>query len=178
MQVTMGAVAERAGVSRRALYLHFSSRAQLLLALHDHVDEQLALEVSLVPVLEARDALAALDAFAIHLAHFHSRIRTVDQALLRAGDDDPDVAQLVEHGMPRWLEGARAIARRLDDEGVLAEPWTADTAADLLWSFMFPETLGRLTEGRGWPLDRYQQLLTITLRRTLTGLEPGLGRGT
>jgi AcrR family transcriptional regulator len=164
---TMGAVAERAGVSRRALYLHFASRADLLLAVHDHVDQRFDLEASLQPLLDAPDAVTALDEFAAHLARYHPRIRAVDLALLRAGDDDPDVAALVERGSQLWHDGARSLAQRLADEGQLAEPWTVDTAADLLWSLMFPETLGRLTIDRRWSGERYRELLTVLLRRTL-----------
>jgi AcrR family transcriptional regulator len=164
---TMAAVAERAGVSRRALYLHVASRAELLLALHEHVDETLDLDACLDPVRDAPDAAGALDAFAAHLASYHVRILPVDLALLRAKDDDPDVAVLVDRAVQRWHGACRGITGRLADEGRLAEPWTADTAADLLWSFMFPDTLERLTVGRGWSSDRYRELLTVLLRRTL-----------
>jgi AcrR family transcriptional regulator len=166
-QATMAAVAERAGVSRRALYLHFASRAELLLALHEHVDERLDLASSTQRVHDAPDAIAALEEFAAHLARYHPGIRSVDLALLRAQHDDPDVSALVEQGLQQWHEACVGITRRLADEGRLAEPWTVDTAADLLWTFMFPETLERLTLGRGWPIDRYRELLTALLRRTL-----------
>jgi AcrR family transcriptional regulator len=166
-QTTMGAVAERAGVSRRALYLHFASRAELLLALHEHVDAELDLGASLEPVFAAPDALTALEEFAAHLARYHPRIVAIDLALLRVRDDDPDVAVLVEEGMQAWHDGCRSIAQRLADEARLADPWTVDTAADLIWSHMFPETLERLTVDRGWSTERYGQLLAVVLRRTL-----------
>jgi AcrR family transcriptional regulator len=169
-QATMGAIAERAGVSRRALYLHFASRADLLLALHEHVDEQLDLAGSIRPVRQASDAVAALEAFAVHLATYHPRIRSVDLALLGARTDDPDVAALVDRGVERWHEACRRIAQRLADERLLAEPWTVETAADLLWSLMFPETLERLTVDRGWSPDRYGELLGVLLRRTLVAV--------
>src|ERR671911_544403 len=51
--LTMGAVAERAGVSRRAVYLHFASREQLLLALFHHVGQIEDLAGSLGPVYDA-----------------------------------------------------------------------------------------------------------------------------
>jgi AcrR family transcriptional regulator len=165
-RTTVAAVAERAGVSRQALYLHFASRAELLLALHDHVDEQLDLASSIRTVRDAADAVAALEAFAAHLANYHSRIVLIDLALLRA-NDAPDVAALVRQGSQVWLDACRDITRRLADERLLAEPWTVDSAADLLWSWMFPETLHRLTVYRAWPLDRYRELLTVLLRRTL-----------
>lgn len=169
---TMAAVAERAGVSRRALYLHFASRADLLLALHAHVDEQLDLDGSLQAFREAPDAVGALESFAHHLAAYHSKILQLDLALLRARDEDPDVAVLVEQGMRSWHDGCTQLAERLAAEGRLAEPWTEELAADLLWSFMFPETLDRLTNGRGWPVARYGDLLALLLRRTLVADEP------
>jgi AcrR family transcriptional regulator len=164
---TIAAVAERAGISRRAIYLHFSSRADLLLALHAHVDEQLDLAASVRPVVEAPDAVTALEAFIAHLVRYHPRIMNIDLALLRARHDDADVAELVEQGKDLWHEGCRRIAQRLADEGRLAEPWTVGEAADLLWNLMFPDGLERLTIERGWPLDRYGELLTALVRRTL-----------
>lgn len=165
--VTMAAVAERAGVTRRALYLHFSSRADLLMALHAHVDENLDVASSVRPVFEAPDAVSALDAFAVHLAEFHPRIQAVDEALMRARETDPDVAALVEHGSRVWMQGCRHITQRLADEGRLAEPWTVDTAADMLWHFMFPDVVRRLRDERKWTLVQHRELLRVLLRRTL-----------
>lgn len=162
----MVAVADRAGVTRRGLYLHFPSRADLLIALHSHVDERLDLEASIRPILEAADSVRALEEFVAHLAHYHPRIGRIDAALL-ANTDDPDVAELVERGTRIWHEGCHTIAQRLADEKRLAAPWTVDTAADLLWTFMFPETLERLTQQRRWSLRRYAESLTVLLRRTL-----------
>jgi AcrR family transcriptional regulator len=164
---SMASVARLAGVTRRGVYLHFSSRAELLLALHAHVDEALDLDASLLSVRDAPDAVSRLEAFAAHLARFHPRIRSIDLALLRARDTDPDVAQLVRQGLDAWLDGCRKLAQGLADEGRLAEPWTPETAADLLWTFMFPETLERLMIDRSWPQERYNELLTVLLRRTL-----------
>jgi hypothetical protein len=69
--------------------------------------------------------------------------------------------------MQVWREGCRRLAQRLADEQRLAEPWTVDTAADVIWGFMFPETLERLTVDRGWSNERYGELLAVVLRRTL-----------
>jgi len=166
-RTTMAAVAERAGVTRRALYLHFASRAELFLALHAHVDERLDLASSVRPIAEAPDAVAALDAFVAHLASYHTRIRAVDMALLRVKDGDPDVALVVRQGTDLWRGACVRIARRLADEGRLAEPWTVDEAADLLWIQMFPDVLERLTVERGWTVERYRELVTTQLRRAL-----------
>jgi AcrR family transcriptional regulator len=165
--VTMGEVATRAGITRRGLYLHFPSRSELLVALHTRIDERLDLDASVQPVFDAPDAVTALDEFVAHLARFHPKIRLIDAALQRAAEDDPDIAHLAQRGVAIWHDGCRAVAQRLADEGHLAAPWTVDTAADLMWTFMFPDPLGRLTVDRGWSNDRYRELLTVVFRRTL-----------
>lgn len=101
------------------------------------------------------------------MASYHPKILAIDTALLRAKDSDPDVAQLVARGERMWHDGCRRIVQGLADEGRLAEPWTVEAAADLLWSFMFPETLARLTGERRWSIDDYRERLTTLLRRTL-----------
>ncbi len=163
----MSAVAEHAGVTRRAVYLHFSSRGELLLALHAHVDERLDLAGSVREVFEAADAVTALEGFVAILAEFHPKTLKIDIALLGAMNTDPDVAALVEQAKQIWLDGCRLIAQRLEDEGRLAQPWTVETAADLMWHFMFPDVLQRLTGDRGWPIDQYRELLTTVLKRVL-----------
>jgi hypothetical protein len=68
------------------------------LALQARVDDSLDRRASVQPVGDAPDSVTRLEAFAVHLAGFHPRIRTVDLALLRASETDPDVAQLVDRG--------------------------------------------------------------------------------
>ena len=102
-----------------------------------------------------------------HLASYHARTRAVDLALLRVKDGDPDVALVVRQGTDLWRGACVRIARRLADEGRLADPWTVDEAADLLWIQMFPDVLERLTVERGWTVERYRELVTTLLRRAL-----------
>ena len=89
-QLTMAAVAERAEVTRRAVYLHFGSRSELVGALFDHVAQAEGLQASLQRVATAPDALSALDAWARHEATYHVRILGVARALEHVGRDDPD----------------------------------------------------------------------------------------
>ena len=59
---TMAAVADRAGVTRRGAYLHFASRAQLVMALFDHLADTAGLDQSLERVWSAPDAESLLEA--------------------------------------------------------------------------------------------------------------------
>jgi AcrR family transcriptional regulator len=64
-KLTMATVAARAGVTRRAVYLHFTSRAELVSALYAYLGEAEGLSASLTRVWGSPDALAALDEWAI-----------------------------------------------------------------------------------------------------------------
>jgi AcrR family transcriptional regulator len=160
-------VAQRAGVSRRGIYLHFGSRAALLIALIEHVDAALDLEASVRPVREAPDAVSMLMEFAAHLARYHPLIMHTSQAVARARHSDPDAAALWNAASENWLAGCRDIAQRLADEGMLAEPWTVSAAADLLWALMSLELLEDLTVERGWSQEEYRERLALLLLRTL-----------
>src|SRR5215468_8740598 len=78
--VTMASVAEHAGVTRRTVYLHFSTRAELITALYEFVNESAELSASLKSVWLAPDAEAGLDAWAHHLARFHTELIPVGRA--------------------------------------------------------------------------------------------------
>lgn len=168
---TMSAVADAAGISRRAVYLHFETRGQLFVDLLHHVDETLGLEESLRPIREAGDALAALDAFAGHVARYHSRLVRVVRAVDHARHHDADAAALWALSTELWLGGCRPVAEALEREGRLTEPWTVATATDLMWALMSVEFVDDLVRERSWTTDELAERLRILLRRTLCGRE-------
>lgn len=167
--LTMTAVADAAGVSRQAVYLHFSSRGQLFMALLDHVDESLGLLDSLQPIWDAPDSLAALDAFALHIARYHSQLIGVVRAVDRSRHDDEDAAALWARSTELWHGGCRRVTEALAAEGHLTEPWTPATAADLMWALMSVDFVGDLTGDRSWTIDELAARLRVVLRRSLCG---------
>jgi AcrR family transcriptional regulator len=164
--LTMGAVAERAGVSRRAVYLHFASREQLLLALFHHVGQIEDLAGSLRPVYDALDAVSALDAWAAHLATFHTRIAPVAGAIERARRSDADAATHWSLVMQDRYRVCNDLATRLDREHRLSLYWTVDTAADMLFALMSSGVLESLTIDRGWSTEQFRDHLAVLLRST------------
>ncbi len=165
--LTMSAVAEAAGVSRRGLYLHFPSRGQLFVELLDHIDERLDLAASLRPLEEAPDAAAALDAWARHVATYHAHLVGVARAVDRSRHEDPDAEALWQRAMQGWYGTCTSLAAALDGDGRLAEPWTVTTAADLLWALMSVEVVDDLRNERGWSADGFADRLRVLVRRTL-----------
>jgi AcrR family transcriptional regulator len=165
--LTMSAVAKAAGVTRRGLYLHFTSRGQLFEALIEHINQRFDLAASIRPVTEARDALGALDAWAAHGASFHTRLVPLARAVNRVRADDVDAERLWQTAMYGWYEACQGLAGKLAKEGKLALPWTPGTAADLLWALMSVEFVNDLVGVRGWTVPQLAKRLSLLLRRTL-----------
>jgi len=170
--LTMSAAAERAGVSRRSVYLHFATRAELLVALYDHVYEAEGLAESLRPALDATDPVVALDEFAAHLGRLRPRVRAVATAIQQQRRTDPDFAA-------HWAvvsRDQRAVCGRLIEglrrAGRLAPPWTADSAADMLWALMSGDFTDHLTIDRGWSFETYATHMASLFRAVFVVPEP------
>lgn len=118
-------------------------------------------------MIEAPDAVTALDAWARHTATYHARLVPLVRAVDRARHGDPDARGLWGRAMAVWYGGCQALAGALADEGRLAEPWTTVTAADLLWALMSVELVDDLVSERGWAVDELGERLSLLVRRTL-----------
>lgn len=157
----MTAIAAAAGITRRGLYLHFSSRAELLIAVIHRRNEVLDLAGSIRPIYEAPDALAALNEWVRHLTHYHSQIRPVVDAVDRARATDADAAAMWEEAMKGWQGACSVLAEWLERDGKLAPGWTAAAAADALWALMvaFTSLWRALVEERGWSREQFREFL-------------------
>jgi AcrR family transcriptional regulator len=164
--LTMAAVAERAGVTRRAVYFHFRSRSDLVGALFEYVAETEGLMNSLQRVRSAPDAVTALDEWARHEASYHVRILGVARALEHVGREDPDAAGWHERIAQHQLVDCRLLAQRLANERRLAPTWTVETATDILWALTATELVDRLVSDRHWLCDQYAARFAHLLRRT------------
>jgi AcrR family transcriptional regulator len=164
--LTMAAIAERAGVSRRSVYLHFTTRAELVTALFSRLNETEDIGASLQRVWDSPHAVTALAEWGRHLARIHPKILPVMQAAERARHVDADAAELWRTGQRGQLAGARRLADWLAREGRLASPWTAATAADMIWSLMSPDLLHRLMHERHWSARRVGDHLAVLLTAT------------
>jgi AcrR family transcriptional regulator len=167
--LTMAAVAERAGVSRRAVYLHFATRTELLAALYRSLGETDDLATSLQAVWNCPDAVAAVTEWAEHIARSHPRIMGVLRAVERAQHGDPDAADLWQTAQGNWLKGCRRLMRWLADDGRLAPQWTADTAADMMWALMSLDVLDRLLNQRRWSRRQVAEHLATLFQVTFVG---------
>jgi AcrR family transcriptional regulator len=167
--LTMAATAERAGVSRRAVYLHFATRADLLAALYRDLGRSEALAASLQAVWDCPDAVTALAEWAEHIVRSHPRILGVLRAVELDRHHDADAAALWDTAQGNWLKGSRKLIRWLAEDGRLARRWTVETAADMLWALMSIDLLDRLLNERRWSRRRTADQLTALFRAVFLG---------
>jgi AcrR family transcriptional regulator len=164
--LTMASVAERAGVTRRSVYLHFATRTELITALYEYVNETAELAASLEKVWQAPDAAAAVDEWAHHLARCHTHLVPFGRAFQRVRDSDPDAEYYWGLIMRQWRRSCRRLAEWLASDRRLAAPWTVTTAADMLWALMSFDVLEALVVDRRWSQKRFARKLSTLLRST------------
>jgi AcrR family transcriptional regulator len=164
--LTMASVAEHAGVTRRSVYLHFSTRTELITALYEYVNETAELAASLKSVWQAADAATALDEWAHHLARCHTQLIPFGRAFQRVRGTDPDAEHYWDLVMRQWRGSCRRLAEWLAAEAGLAAPWTVATATDMLWALMSFDVLEALVVDRRWSRKRFARRLSALLQST------------
>jgi len=164
--LTMSTLAERAGITRRGVYSHFESRAQVIAALFDHVAESEGLDASLEQVWAAPNALLALDEWARHLARYHPRVIAVDRAVNRVRHEDADAERHWKRVRRAKLANCRRLAEWLSRENRLAPHWTIDSATDLLYALISSDVIEALLVDRGWSRAELAAGLSTLLRST------------
>ncbi|WP_162449620.1 TetR/AcrR family transcriptional regulator [Phytoactinopolyspora mesophila] len=164
--LTMAAVAERANVSRRAVYLHFTSRTDLVSALFDYIARGEGLGESVKPIWEAPDAVAALHEWVRHLTRYHPKVMAVDRAIERVRRVDADAQRHRDTVVAAQLASCRRLVEWLDSEGRLAGEWSVEAATDLLFGLICTELFERLMEFRSWTPEDLQRHLWTLCRAT------------
>jgi AcrR family transcriptional regulator len=166
--VGLEGVARAAGVSRQAIYLHFGSRAALLLALVDHVDRTEGLTALVARVHDAPTGTEALQRL-VHLnAVYEPRIRAVATAHDAARRIDDDLEAAWQNRMRRRRDLCRHVIARLDDDGALSQRLERTVATDLLWALLGSRVHEDLVGSRRWSRRRYETYLLAALHCALT----------
>ncbi len=163
----MGDVADRAGVSRQALYMHFADRTELLVEVARYADATARTPTRQRRVDQAstgRDALR--EAIALQ-AYLKPRLQGVATAIdmLRRTDPAADAAwKEREHAR---LDRCEQVIRRLHDEGDLALGWDVAGAARCLWAVTSQRVWDDLVIDQCWSTARYRRHLTALLEAAL-----------
>ncbi|HSI97016.1 MAG TPA: helix-turn-helix domain-containing protein [Gaiellaceae bacterium] len=165
--VGLESVAAAAGVSRQSIYVHFGSKANLLLALVAHVDEEGGLPELADAVQKAPSAVEGLHRFVDLVATLTPRVYRTAAVLDAARLDAPEAESAWIDRMTSRRRRCGQIASRLAAEGRLAPEWPRDEAADFLWAMTSLRVWEDLVVRRGWSAARFRRHLRRTLEHAL-----------
>lgn len=162
----LGDVAAGAGVSRQAVYLHFGDRTGLLLALVQHMDEVLELGPSLVYVRESPTGHDLLERLMRLNAEFWAAVHPVAQVLEAAQHDDDALGAAWRDRMGFRQMVMTTMVEQLAADGQLAEVWSIEDAAELLYAVTHFDTWRELIHQLQWTDDHYVGSMTRLLCRS------------
>ena len=169
--VRMSDIAKRAGISRQALYLHFSTRAELLIATTYYLDELKGSEERLAASRAAQTGIERLDAFIDAWGGYIPEIHGIAKALLAMKDTDEAAAKAWNERMQDMREGCEAAIGALNDDNRLLPAHSPDQATDILWTMLSVRNWEQLTIECGWPQKKYIETLKSLARHIFVAEE-------
>lgn len=165
--IRMADIAKEAGVSRQALYLHFPTRAELLVATTRHIDTVKNIDQRLARSRSASTGIERLQAFVEAWGGYIPEIHGISVALRAMRNTDKEAAAAWEDRMQAVRQGCEAAVRAISEDGYLKKELTEVTAVDLLWTLLSVENWERLVLECSWSQSEYEQTLKQISEATL-----------
>ena len=175
--VRIADIAAKAGVSRQTVYLHFGDRASLFVALGDHIDVSFGRDRLRARVFDAATGVESMRRWVQTMSWYTAKIDSVSRILELAGESDEALAAVWKDRMTGRRGHVQRIAERMAAEGQLADGWTADAAADLIFTLTLPGPWRVMTSVAGWSKARYAREITRLLERSLLPPSEGTSAG-
>ena len=158
-KVRMSDIAKAAGISRQALYLHFPTRAELLVATTRHIDSVKKVDERLAESRAASNGRERLRAFIRAWGGYIPEIHGMSVALRAMRDSDAEAAAAWDERMQAVRHGCKAAVRALAADGDLKPPLNEEAATDLLWMILSVENWERLVRECNWSQERYIKII-------------------
>lgn len=164
--VSMGEIAKEAGISRQALYLHYASRTELMIATVHYVDEVKGLNDRLKQLESATTGMALIEKSVEVWGNYIPEIYGLAKALLIARETDEAAAAAWDDCMFCLKAACKRIIEVLDSEGKLTPEWSIDEAVDMLWTLLSIQNWEQLKIEDGWSTDQYITRMVTLIKRT------------
>jgi len=165
--LSMSEIAKTSGVSRQALYLHFSSRADLLIATTRYVDEVKQLDLQLAAVMQCANGTEMLQAFVDTWGNYIPQVFNVSKALMITKDHDEAAEVAWREIMGCLHELCDEITQKLCNESQLAPIWSHQSASDFLYTLVSIYNWEQLTQECNWSQEQYLQHLQHAVMKGL-----------
>jgi AcrR family transcriptional regulator len=154
-----------AGVSRQAVYLHFPSRAELLVATTHYADQVLGGSERFQRYCDADGGIEKLEAYLDFWLNYIPEIYGLAKALMIAQETDEAAAAAWKARMNDVYEGCHAVISQLQQDQLLAEDWTPTGATSLMWSMLQIPNWENMILTRGWTQEQYVSRMKIAMKK-------------
>jgi len=163
----MSDIAKKAGISRQAVYLHFKSRTDLLIATTRYIDEQKGVDDRLKASRSAKSGIERLEAYIDAWGNYIPEVYSVARVLMAERERDAAAAAAWDHRMQAMREGCEAAVRALKTDGKLTDQYSLDQATDLLWTMVSVRNWELLTQDCGWDQQSYIETMKLQAKAIL-----------
>jgi AcrR family transcriptional regulator len=169
-------IAKAVGISRQAVYLHFASRTELMIATMDYVDKVKGLDKRLDQLKTITSAIDLLEAYIEVWGNHIPEIYGLAKAMMKTRDSDEAIAAAWNSSMGCLLGVCQETIEALDREGILAQEWSRKEATEMLFTMLSVTNWEQLIMECGWSITQYIHWMTTLAKRTfiydIAGLNP------
>ena len=168
---TIAAIAERAGVAPQTIYATFGTKAAILRALLDQMEDDAGAAQWRDRITAQDDPAAKLEAFAHWSAAMFATSKTTITAALGA-IGDPAILELRDEANRHRRQALTALVGTLADRGALTAGLSQQQAVDRAWMLTGVELYLAATDGCGWTNADYARWLASLLIYQLLDSSP------
>ena len=166
----MSDIAKAVGISRQALYLHYPTRAELLIATTKHIDTVKKVDQRLELSRAAGSGLERLHFFIKAWGGYIPEIHGISVALRNMRKNDKAAAEAWDDRMQAVRHGCEAAVRAIAKDGKLKSDLSEQVATDILWTLLTVENWEKLVLDCAWSQSAYEdkmiELAEIALLET------------
>ena len=152
----MSDIAKAVGISRQALYLHYPTRAELLIATTKHIDTVKKVNQRLELSRAAGSGLERLHFFIKAWGGYIPEIHGMSVALRNMRKNDKAAAEAWDDRMQAVRHGCQAAVRALAKDRKLRSDLTEQVATDILWTLLTVENWEKLVLDCAWSQSAYE----------------------
>ena len=165
--VRMSDIAKASGVSRQAVYLHFPTRAELLVATARNIDETENIDLRLTASRAAAGGEERLSAFIEAWGNYIPSVYGVAKALQDMKDNDPEAKAAWDDRMRALRHGCQAAVNAIVKDGLLNPHFKKKEAVDFLLTLISVKNWEQLTKECGWSQKQYVKLIQNAAHKAL-----------
>ena len=150
-------IAKAVGISRQALYLHYPTRAELLIATTKHIDTVKKVNQRLELSRTAGSGIERLHFFIKAWGGYIPEIHGISVALRNMRKNDKAAAEAWDDRMQAVRHGCQAAVVAIAKDGKLKFDLSEQIATDILWTLLTIENWEKLVINCGWLQSAYEE---------------------